>query len=55
MRIRKKGLLIIKPEVNPKKFVEEFCSTTRKKLTSEIDLKKILEEEIEEKTAIRML
>ncbi len=51
MEVREEGLLI-RPGVDPEKFVEEFCATTGEKLTSEIDLKKILEEEVEGRIAL---
>jgi AbrB family looped-hinge helix DNA binding protein len=44
--------LIIKPEMDPEKFVEEFCSVP-KKLTKKIDLKRIYEEELEERLGVR--
>jgi hypothetical protein len=38
--------------VDPKRFVEDFCSISKGKLTRKIDLKKILEEEVEERIAL---
>lgn len=45
--------LTIKPELDPEKFVEEFCSVPGKKLKKEIDLKKIYEQQLEEKYGVR--
>ncbi|MEM2352334.1 MAG: AbrB/MazE/SpoVT family DNA-binding domain-containing protein [Thermoproteota archaeon] len=47
MEVREREILM-KPELDPEKFVEDFCSTERK-LTRKIDVKKILEEEVEER------
>ena len=52
MEIREKELLI-RPEVDPESFVEDFCSIAKKKLTRKIDLKGILEEEVEERLVLR--
>ncbi|MBO3754634.1 MAG: AbrB/MazE/SpoVT family DNA-binding domain-containing protein [Candidatus Brockarchaeota archaeon] len=52
MEVREKELLM-KPELDPEKFVEEFFSTGRKKLTRKIDLKRIMEEEAEDRLALR--
>jgi len=52
MEIKEKELHI-KPEVDPEKFIEEFCSIKRKKLTRKIDLEKVLEEGVEERIALR--
>ncbi|MDI6883715.1 MAG: AbrB/MazE/SpoVT family DNA-binding domain-containing protein [Hadesarchaea archaeon] len=41
--------LIIRPETDPEKFVDEFCSVVSKKLKKPIDIKKIIEEEYEER------
>jgi hypothetical protein len=43
--------LRIRSEVDPEKFVEDFCSNP-KKLIRKIDLEKVLEEEVEEKFAL---
>ncbi len=39
--------IVIRPAVDPVMFIERFCSTPRK-LEKEIDIKKLIEEEIEE-------
>ncbi len=52
MEIRGKELLI-KSRVNPEKFVDDFCSVAKRKLTEKVDLKKIIGEEVEEKLALR--
>jgi len=52
MEIKEKELLI-RSEVDPESFVEDFCSITKKKLTRKIDLKRILEEEVEERLVLR--
>jgi len=44
--------IVIKPRKDPKKFVEEFCNTP-KKLKKPIDVKKLLEKQIEEEYDIR--
>lgn len=44
--------LVLKPEVEPEKFVEEFLSVPRK-LKRKIDLKKLYEEQLEEKHEVR--
>lgn len=38
--------------MNPEKFIKNFCSTTRKKPTKKIDLKRLLEQEIEERLRV---
>lgn len=52
MEVREKELLM-KPELDPEKFIEEFCSTGRKKLTRKTDLKRIMEEEAEDRLVLR--
>ena len=52
MEIREKELRI-RPEMDPEKFIEEFCSTVGKKLTRKIDLEKVFEEEVEGRIALR--
>ena len=52
MEVRDKKI-IITAGIDPEKFVEEFCSTTKKKLTKEIDLERLLEQEVEERLVIR--
>jgi AbrB family looped-hinge helix DNA binding protein len=44
--------LIIRPEVDPEKFVEEFGSSFPNKLKKEIDLKKLYEKRYEEEYGI---
>ena len=44
--------LVIRPAEDPEKFVEEFCSVP-KKLGKKIDLKRIYEEELEERLGVR--
>ncbi len=41
--------LVIRPEADPEKSVEEFCSVIPKKLKKPINIKKIIEEELEER------
>jgi len=43
----------IKPSVNPETFVEDYCSLIERKLTKKVDLKKLLEEEVEERFDLR--
>ncbi|MEM2049809.1 MAG: AbrB/MazE/SpoVT family DNA-binding domain-containing protein [Thermoproteota archaeon] len=52
MEVRENELLM-RPELDPEKFVEEFCSTGGKKLTRKIDLKSIMEEEAEDRLVLR--
>lgn len=52
MEVRE-GELLIKPGLDPEKFVEDFCSVRGRKLTQEIDLEKIIEEEVEGRLALR--
>lgn len=52
MEVREKEVLI-KPGVDPERFVENFCSLTEKKLVKRIDLERLLEEEVEERFALR--
>ncbi|MEM2930734.1 MAG: AbrB/MazE/SpoVT family DNA-binding domain-containing protein [Thermoproteota archaeon] len=51
MEVREKELLM-KPELDPEKFIDDFCSIGKKKLTRKIDLKRILEEEVEERLVL---
>lgn len=44
--------LILRPEADPESFVEEFCSAP-KKLDEKIDLKKLIDEQLEERHGIR--
>lgn len=46
MEFIREGVLI-RPKEDPSKFVENFCSTSGKKLKEKIDLKKLIEEEVE--------
>jgi AbrB family looped-hinge helix DNA binding protein len=39
--------VLIRPRVEPVKFVEDFCLTGGRKLGDKIDLEKLLEEEVE--------
>ncbi|MEM2126850.1 MAG: hypothetical protein QXH67_01325 [Candidatus Bathyarchaeia archaeon] len=43
------GELSIMPFMDPESFVEDFCSITKKRLTRKIDIKRVLEEEVEER------
>jgi AbrB family looped-hinge helix DNA binding protein len=43
----REGELIIRPQADPEKAVEEFCSAVSRKLKKPADLKKIIEEEYE--------
>ena len=52
MEIKEKELLI-RREVSPEKFVNDFCSVAKRKLTRKVDLERILEEEVEERLALR--
>jgi len=52
MEVRE-GEVIIRSGVDPKEFVESFCSVPGKKLTKKIDLEGLLEQEVEERFALR--
>lgn len=52
IEVREKELLM-KPDLDPEEFIDDFCSTGKKKLTRKIDLKKILEEEAEDRLVLR--
>ncbi|MEM2370659.1 MAG: AbrB/MazE/SpoVT family DNA-binding domain-containing protein [Candidatus Bathyarchaeia archaeon] len=52
MEVRGKEVLI-KPKMDPVKFVEDFCSRGGKKLTEKIDLERMLEGEVEERLVLR--
>jgi len=52
MEIREKEALI-RASMNAEEFIENFCSINGKKLTKKVDLEKILEEEAEERFALR--
>jgi len=45
--------LVIKKTLKPERFIEEFCSTSAKKLADKINLEKILEEEVGERLGLR--
>lgn len=45
--------VLIKPKIDPVKFVEEFCLRGKKKLTEKIDLERMLEGEVEERLVLR--
>ncbi len=49
----KEDRLIIRPSMDPVDFVNEFCSQVEEKLSEEVDLERILEEEVEERFALR--
>jgi AbrB family looped-hinge helix DNA binding protein len=51
MEVREKEVLI-RPKVDPTKFVEDFCLAGRK-LREKIDLERLLEEEVKERFALR--
>ncbi|MDW8034566.1 MAG: AbrB/MazE/SpoVT family DNA-binding domain-containing protein [Nitrososphaerota archaeon] len=52
MEVRAKEL-VITPGLSPEEFVNEFCSVVKQKLTSKIDLEKLIEQEVEERFALR--
>ncbi|MEM2250382.1 MAG: AbrB/MazE/SpoVT family DNA-binding domain-containing protein [Nitrososphaerota archaeon] len=52
MEVREKEL-IIRPVMSPEEFVEGFCSLIKQKLSSKLDLEKLIEQEVEERLAIR--
>ena len=45
--------LVIKKTLKPERFIEEFCSTSAKKLTDKVNLERILEEEVGERLDLR--
>ncbi|MGQ9552139.1 MAG: AbrB/MazE/SpoVT family DNA-binding domain-containing protein [Candidatus Bathycorpusculaceae bacterium] len=51
MEVKEKEV-IISAEVDPEKFVESFCSATKRKLVEKIDLERLLEQEVEERFAV---
>ncbi|MEM4142994.1 MAG: AbrB/MazE/SpoVT family DNA-binding domain-containing protein [Candidatus Bathyarchaeia archaeon] len=51
MEVRDKEV-VIRPEVDPKDFVEDFCRVVGQKLTKKIDLEVLLEQEAEERFAL---
>lgn len=46
------GEVIIKPEISPEEYVEYFSKTFAKKLRRQIDVKKLIEEEVAERVAL---
>lgn len=51
MEVREKEV-IIRSGVDPKDFIESFCSIAGKKLTKKIDLERLMEKEIEERLVL---
>jgi len=52
IEVREKEV-VITPSVDPKDFVESFCSAVgKKKLSEKIDLESLLEQEVEERFAL---
>ncbi len=49
----REGELVIRPSRDPKSFVDEFCGVIRRKLKEKIDLERVIEEEVEERFALR--
>jgi len=45
--------LVIKKTLKPERFIEEFCSTSAKKLADKINLERILGEEVGERLGLR--
>lgn len=54
MEVRGRELLI-KPELDPEKFVEDFYSAGGRKLAQEINLEELIEEEVGGRLALRRL
>jgi len=52
MEVREKEV-VISSGMSPEDFVEDFCSIVGKKLTGKIDLERLLEQEAEERLALR--
>jgi len=52
IEVREKEVLI-RPGMDPERFVGDFCSLTDRKLTEKVDLERLLEEEVEERFALR--
>lgn len=44
--------MVITPGMSPEEFVDGFCSVVKQKLTSKIDLEKLIEQEVEERFAL---
>ena len=51
MEVEEKRLVIKKTK--PERFIEEFCSTSAKKLADKVNLERILEEEVGERLGLR--
>ena len=49
----REGEIVITPGTDPREFVESFCSVVKEKLTEKIDLKRLIESEVEERLALR--
>ncbi|OYT53752.1 MAG: AbrB family transcriptional regulator, partial [Desulfurococcales archaeon ex4484_217_2] len=49
----REGEVALVPGVDPKGFVEDFCSIVKEKLTRKVDLERLLESEVEEKLGLR--
>ncbi len=47
------GEIVIRPGKDPEKFLEEFCGVVRNKLRERVDLERMIEEEVEERFALR--
>jgi len=47
----REGEVVIRPEMNPEEFVKKFCEFP-KKLNEKIDLRRIYEEELEERLGV---
>ena len=52
IEIREKEVLI-RPGVDPERFVDDFCSLTERRLKKRVDLERLLEEEVEERFVLR--
>lgn len=52
MEVRAKELVIMRG-VSPEGIVDSFCSVVKRKLTSKVDLEKLIEHEVEERFALR--
>ncbi len=49
----REGEIVIIPGIDPREFVEGFCSVVKEKLTEKIDLERLMESEVEERLALR--
>jgi len=54
MEIRDDSVVIRRAET-PEEFIEEFCSIIKRKLREKVDLRELIEEEVEERFALRGL